>query len=570
MLEFKITTCKQTGKQMIETSISGKLLLNTPQLNKGTAFTHQERLDFNLLGKLPFAMETLEEQVQRAYLQFCGQDNKLQKHIYLYNLHDKNQVLFYKLVEKHIEELMPVIYTPIVGNAVKEFSNEFRQPRGLYLPYPLHNDIDEILSNRSNPDIDLIVITDGEGILGIGDQGVGGIDIPIAKLMVYTLCAGINPLKTLPIVFDVGTNNQQLLDNPRYLGWRHKRISGKQYDDFVDLCVEKINALFPNVFLHWEDFGRDNAHRHIQHYKNKICTFNDDMQGTGVVTVAAILAAIKATQAKLEDQRIVVYGAGTAGTGISEQILAAFIHEGMEADTAIKNFWLIDKTGLLLNNMSNLTTIQKRFARNPKDIDTWQDINHEYISLENVIANVKPNILIGCSAVSGAFTEDVIKTMARYVAQPIILPLSNPTENAEATPEDITHWSQGRALIASGSPFEPVTYSGKTITIPQCNNALVFPGIGLGIISVKATRLTDEMLWVACKSLAECSPILQSQDGPLLPSLKDAREAAFAIAISVAEQAIKDGVANLIPNVPLSEHIKSQMWEPSYFPFKRI
>ncbi len=569
MLDFKIVLNEKTKEPVIETSLFGKPLLTTPQLNKSTAFTLQERIDFNLLGKLPLAIETLDEQVKRVYQQFHNHHGNLQKHIYLYNLHDKNQVLFYKLLEEHLEELMPVIYTPIVGNAVKEFNTEFRQPRGLYIDY-LHRDkIETILDNRSNPDIDLIVITDGEGILGIGDQGVGGIDIPIAKLMVYTACGGISPFNTLPIILDVGTNNEALLDNPLYLGLRKKRITGSEYDDFIESCIAAIKKKFPNVFLHWEDFGRDNAHRYINKYKDQICTFNDDMQGTGVVTVAAINAAILATKGDLTSQRIVVFGAGTAGTGISEQILDALVASGLSKEEAYERFWLIDKAGVLVDDMTHMNDAQRPFARSRAEVAKWEVTNEEYLDLLTVVNNVKPTIMIGCSAVSGAFNEEIIKAMASHVAQPIILPLSNPTDNAEATPSDLLEWTQGRALIATGSPFEPVSYAGKTCVIPQCNNALVFPGLGLGLIAVKATRLTDTILWAACDALSRCSPVLDSLDAPLLPAMTEAKTVAKQIAVAVAKQVFAEGLATVEQPTDLEEFIEAKMWEPQYLPLKR-
>ncbi len=569
MLDFKYEHDEKTGKTVIFTSLSGKPLLTTPQLNKGTAFSENERLFFNLQGKLPIKVETLEEQVQRAYRQFQNYHDSLTQNIFLNSLHDHNQTLFYRLVGEHLMDFLPIIYTPIVGTAVKQFSTEYRNARGLYLSYPERDQIIEILKNRSNPEIDLIVVTDGEGVLGIGDQGVGGMDIPIAKLMVYTLCAGIDPNRTLPILLDVGTNNQALLDDPLYLGWRHPRIEGQKYDDFVDDFVSAVRQLFPNVFLHWEDFGRDNARRHLELYQKQMCTFNDDMQGTGVVTLAAILGGVQALGQSLAQQRIVVFGAGTAGTGIADQIKDAMLKEGLDEASAYSHFWLIDRPGLLLENTPGLAAFQKPYARNSAEVKDWVLNKTETIGLLDVIENVKPTILIGTSSMAGAFTETLIRKLCQYCEHPLILPLSNPTEHAEATPEDLIRWSEGKALVATGSPFAPVQFKNQKREIAQCNNALVFPGIGLGILTVKAKMLSDECLWVACQALAKCAPILKDKTAPLLPSLAEAKTVAFKIARAVATQIIAEGQASVIPE-DLDQAIQKTMWTPEYLEYRRI
>lgn len=565
MLDFKYICNKKSGQEWIETSISGKPLLTIPQLNKGTAFPLEERHKFELLGKLPPQVESLEEQANRAYQQYLAYSTKLQKHIYLNNLHDKNQVLFYKLVSDHLCEMMPLIYTPIVGVAVKEFSREYRQPRGLYIAYPYQNYIDEILNNRTNPDIDLIVITDGEGVLGIGDQGVGGMDIPIAKLMVYTLCSGINPIRTLPIQLDVGTDNQKLLNDPFYLGWRHARIRGQEYYDFIERFINAVKRKFPRVFLHWEDFGRDNARHNLDTYRNVLCSFNDDIQGTGAVTLAALLAAVNVTQTALTEQRIVIMGAGTAGTGIADQICAAIERQGLSKEAARARFWLVDKQGLLTDDMPNLTPAQKPYARRADEIKTAGN----FLGLETMVTQVKPTILIGCSAQASAFTQSIVKHMAQQVTQPIIFPLSNPTEYAEANPCDLLNWTDGKALIATGSPFDDVEFKGRTIKIAQCNNALVFPGIGLGIIACKAKFLSDNMLWAACQALSTLAPALKDKNAPLLPGIENARDIARHIAIAVAKQAIAEGSAHIGSHTTIEELIEDTMWHPHYCPFRR-
>lgn len=551
--------------------MKGKPLLTIPQLNKGTAFSETERHEFELLGKLPAYVETLEQQVKRAYLQYQAYADNLQKNIYLNNLHDKNQVLFYKLVSSYLTEILPVIYTPIVGTAVKEYSREFRQARGLYIAHTYRDEIDTILDNRSNPNIDLIVVTDGEGVLGIGDQGVGAMDIPIAKLMVYTLCAGINPLRTLPIMLDAGTNNQKLLDDPLYLGLRHKRIEGADYDDFIAKFVAAVKRKFPNVFLHWEDFGRHNAKRNLDLYRKEICSFNDDIEGTGIVTLAALLAAIKATGSSIKEQRIVMFGAGSASVGIADQISSAMQHEGLSAQEARRCFWLLDRSGLLIDDATSLTPHQRHYARPRTETADWQLSISPQVNLFDVVKNIKPTILIGCSTQGGAFNEVIVREMCAHVARPIIFPLSNPNENSEATPKDLFNWSDGKALVATGSPFPDIEHNGHTHRIAQCNNALAFPGLGLGILAVQATQVTDEMLWAACEAMFKHSPVLKDPRAPLLPSINEARQVTREIAIAVALQAKRENlVANTIKAEDIPALIDEQIWEPHYVPFKRV
>lgn len=570
MLDFKIIRDPESGEQILQTSLWGKALLTVPQLNKGTSFTQEERLEFGLVGKLPNRVETLEEQVKRAHMQYSSYSSQLQQNIYLNNLHDKNQIVFYKLISRHLAEMLPTIYTPIVGTAVKRFSHEFRQPRGLYISHSDKNHIDAILENRTNPEIDLIVVTDGEGVLGIGDQGIGGMDIPVAKLMVYTLCGGINPTRTLPIFLDVGTNNQELLNDPMYLGCRHPRINTREYDDFIELFVDRIQHHFPNAFLHWEDFGRSNARRILDQYQDKLCTFNDDIQGTGAVTLSALLAACEVSGNPLTEQRIVVYGAGSAGTGISDQIVDALIQLGLSREEAVRRFWLIDRQGLLLDNDNELTNAQKPFARPSSEVKSWKVIDSARISLTDTVRHVHPTILIGCSAQTGAFSQDLIEIMTAHCQRPIVFPLSNPDDRCEAKPEDIIHWSQGKALIATGTAFSDVEYQNKLIKIAQCNNALVFPGIGLGLLAVRSAKLTKEMIWAAAQTLSIHAPCHKDSSLPLLPSLDDAQTVAKSIAIAVAQTAIDQGHAKINKDVELSRLIDEIFWEPRYVPYRRI
>lgn len=568
MLDFHKILDKKTGKMVIKTSISGKNLLNLPQLNKGTAFTQAEREAFGLLGKLPHRIETLQEQVQRTYMQLSHYATPLQKNIYLNNLHDKNHMLFYQLIRDHFEELIPIIYTPTVSQAVQVFSKEYRQPRGLYISHTDQDVMDEILANRSNPEIDLIVVTDGEGVLGIGDQGIGGMDIPVAKLMVYSACGGIDPNRTLPIFLDVGTNNTALLDDPLYLGCRHNRIYQNEYDKFIEKFIQTIKKHFPKAFFHWEDFGRSNARRLLQQYQSQLCSFNDDIQGTGATALAALLAATHATQRPLIDNRFVVYGAGSAGTGISDQIVDALTRLGLSKKEAYQRFCLVDRQGLLIENDPNLTPAQRPYARRTIEFHQWNQENHATMSLEDTVKMFRPTVLIGCSAQPGHFTQKIILTMAEYCERPIIFPLSNPDDKCEAKPFDILSWTKGKALVATGTAFDMVRLENRVFTIAQCNNALIFPGIGLGIIATKAKRLTEEMLWEAAQALSELSPIIQDHFLPLLPSLAHSEQISKHVALAVARSAIKHHLATQHPK-DLEKWLDEYYWKPEYLTFKR-
>jgi malate dehydrogenase (oxaloacetate-decarboxylating) len=567
MLELTFHRDPDTLEEWISTPLKGKALLNTPLLNKSTAFTQEERRAFDILGKLPVRVETLEEQAERAYEQYRRYTIDLSRHIYLYNLHERNEVLFYKLVSDHLEEMMPIIYTPIVGNAVKQFSREFRSPRGLYLSIPDRDDMASILENRTHPEIDLIVVSDGSGVLGIGDQGVGAMDIPIAKLMVYTLCGGLNPVNTLPIMLDVGTDNQILLNDPFYLGWKHERVKGPEYDSFIHQFFELVSQRFPNSFLHWEDFGRDQAHGILERYKNEFCTFNDDIQGTGAVCLAAILAGLKVSKTTLADQRFIIFGAGAAGVGIADQICATLVRQGMPLKEAQSKFWLLNSRGLIMEG-HEVKSFQAPYARTLAETADWKRNASGDILLEEVVAHAKPTVLVGTSAVAGAFHENLVRTMARHCERPIIMPLSNPTEKAEAHPSDLLEWTEGRALIATGSPFNNISFKGTIQKIAQCNNALVFPGLGMGILASRSNRLSESMLWAACEALSELSPALQQGQGPLLPSISEARKASYQIALRVAQQAFDEGLNRVPQGKPVRELLDEMLWYPKYLPFK--
>ncbi|AAO90357.1 NAD-dependent malic enzyme [Coxiella burnetii] len=564
MLDITFKTDKN-NKPYLETGITGKALLTIPQLNKGTAFTEEERDTFGLRGKLPNRVETLDDQVARAYLQYKSFDMQLNRNFYLNHLLDTNQVLFHRLVKNHVQEMLPTIYTPIVGNAVRAFNKRFMHPRGLYISYEDRNQIKKILNNRSHPIIDLIVVSDGEGVLGIGDQGVGAMAIPVAKLMVYTAIGGINPIRTLPILLDAGTNNEELLNDPLYLGWRHPRLSGNEYAEFIEKFIEAVQATFPQVFLHWEDFGRTNAYRNLIKYREITCSFNDDIQGTGCVALAAILAALKITRSTLPEQRIAVFGAGTAGMGITDTLFRALSQNGLSEKEARNPFWLIDRNGLLTEYSEEVTSAQQPYLRKKEEIASWKIKNPQQISLLEVIENVKPTILIGASAQSHAFDQTIVKAMAKHVEKPIIFPLSNPTDRSEAEPADLHRWSHGKALIATGSPFEDIIFDNQIFPVNQCNNYLAFPGIGLGAIAVKANRVSDNMLWSASQALSRYA---NESTHRLLPSIAQAQEASRQVAIAVAKTAIEEGLAKFSLD-QVETLVDQQIWEPHYLSYRK-
>lgn len=571
MKDYFYKTDLKTGRHWLETPHKGKKLLNFPLLSKGTAFTQEERLRLGLLGKLPIQVETIEQQVSRVYSQLNRFENNLQKNIYLMSLLERNQTLFYRLIKDNLHEVLPIIYTPIVGTAVKEFSREFRVPRGLYVSYPDLDRIDEILANRTPSDVDIIVASDGQGVLGIGDQGIGGMDIPVAKLSVYTICGGIFPGLTLPVMLDVGTDNQELLDDPLYLGWRHERVTGKKYDEFIDAFVEAVKRNCPKAFLHWEDFGRDNAKRILDKHRENVCSFNDDIQGTGVVAASAVMTGAKVNKQLLHDQRIIIFGGGTAGIGIADQLSDIMINSGVSESLARKCFWIIDRNGLVIEGQKDIPDIQKLYVRSLSDISNWKLNSTDNVSLLDVVTNLKPTVLIGCSAVPGAFSEVVVSKMCENLndsIRPIIMPLSNPTERAEAVPEDLLNWSNGRALIATGSPFKPVEYGNSICEIAQCNNLLSFPGIGLAVSSVYPTKVSQGMLVEACLALSKQSyPNITNM---ILPKIENPLEISKKVALAVANKAIEEGLAENIEGYSVEDRIEHKIWLPEYLPIENI
>ena len=542
----------------------GTDLLYRHDLNKGTAFTEEERTEFGLHGLLPPHVETLDEQVARAYEAYRRKDDDLERHIYLRALQDTNEVLFYRLLLDYIEEMTPMVYTPVVGSACEQFSHIYRRPRGLFISYPLRDSIPQLLRNRPNKDVDVIVVTDGERILGIGDQGAGGLGIPIGKLSLYTLIGGIRPERTLPIVLDVGTNNEERLKDPEYIGWRHERVTGRAYFDFVDQFVQAVKQELPGTCLQWEDFATPHARPLLNRYRDQLLTFNDDIQGTSAVALGAVLGAVKMAGKKLGEQQIVMLGAGSAGIGVADGLRAAMKQEGLSEDEARSRFWVVDKDGLLHSGRKDLTAEQSVYAQPESGVSGWPRTSNGNIGLADVIGGIHATILIGLSTVPGAFSEPIVREMARKVERPIIFPLSNPTSRSEANGEDLIHWTDGRALVASGSPFAPVTYVGRKIPIAQCNNIYIFPAMGLGLVASGARRVTEPMMLAAARALAANSPALKDPSASLLPPLTQLREVAASIAIAVGVEAQKNGVAPKINDDELRERVLKTQWTPAY------
>ncbi len=542
----------------------GHALLDNPFRTKGTAFSEEERSEYGLLGLLPPQVESLEQQTARAWEAFQSRATALDKHIYLRALQDTNEVLYYRLLLDHVEETMPIVYTPTVAQACEQFSHIYRRPRGLFVSYPLRDRIPEILANRYGKDIDVIVVTDGGRILGIGDQGVGGLGIPIGKLSLYTLIGGIRPERTLPIVLDVGTNNAERLRDPLYLGWRHERLSGKEYFDFIDQFIRGVKEALPNTCVQWEDFPNSIAYTLLNKYREEVLSFNDDIQGTAAVTLGAILGGIAVTGRPLRDQHVVILGAGSAGIGVADYLWRAMVEDGLPEKEARSRFWIINRGGVLHTGRADLSGEQRAFAQAS---DRVAKMNHSaagVVGLEEVVKAVPATILIGLSTLAGAFTEPIIREMARKTVRPIIFPLSNPTSKAEATPADLIKWTEGRALIATGSPFAPVNDGTRTIPIAQCNNVYIFPAIGLALAACRASKVSDGMLLAAARALGEKSPALKDRNGALLPNLRELRSVARHIAAAVAVQAQNEGLAPPMDREELARRIAATQWVPAY------
>ncbi len=558
-----------TSNQPLYIRHSGPALLETPLLNKGSAFSREERIDFNLTGLLPPRYETIYEQLDRAYRQYSTYHEAINKHIYLRGIQDNNETLFYALVSQYLEEMMPIIYTPTVGDACEQFSDIYRSSRGLFLAWEERGQIDDILRNATKDKVKVIVVTDGERILGLGDQGIGGMGIPIGKLSLYTACGGISPAYTLPVMLDVGTNNETLLNDPMYMGARHPRVSEDEYDAFVDLFMHAAQRRWPGVMVQFEDFAQANAMPILNRYRERFCCFNDDIQGTAAVTLGTLLAACRVSEKSISEHRIAFVGAGSAGCGIAEMLIQKMREEGLSDEMARRQVFMVDRHGLITEDMSGLQEFQRGLAQHRTDIDTWS-CRGQWPSLEEVVTHGRPTILIGVSGQPGLFTEAIIKGMTQHSDAPIIFPLSNPVSRAEAKPEDIVRWTNGKAIIATGSPFQPVNHQGKLHRIAQCNNSYIFPGIGLGVLAVRANRVTDEMLLASSEVLAAASPMASAGSGDLLPPLRQIAEVSKSIAFAVAKVAQAQGHALEISDPQLHARIDQIFWTPHYRDYKRI
>jgi malate dehydrogenase (oxaloacetate-decarboxylating) len=586
-----MATLWRDGDGVWRTTLRGRQVLAHSRINKGTAFSEAERHDLGLTGLIPAAHFTLDDQAGRVYAQYSRQPDDLARNVTLNALHDRNEVLFYRLLTDHLSEMLPIVYTPTVGQAIQNYSHQYRRPHGIYLSVD-HPDLIEasLMAFDLGPgDIDLIVATDAGAILGIGDWGVGGIDIAVGKLAVYTAAGGIDPARSIPVMLDVGTDRQSLLDDPLYIGNRHPRVPAAEYDAFLDDFTRAVGKLFPLALLHWEDLGAANARRVLDRYRDEQLTFNDDIQGTGAVNLAAVLATTGATGVPLGGHRIVIFGMGTAGAGIADQLTAAMVAEGVPEGEARRRFWAVDRQGLVTWDMTGLSDPQRRYARDPAEVADWRrgrvgehtlpeeraaPGSHtrpgdqgaaDGIDLAEVVARIHPTVLIGTSARAGAFTEAVIRDMAAHTERPVILPMSNPTALSEAVPADLIKWTGGRALVAAGSPFGAVDHGGIRYEIGQANNALVFPGLGLGVIAARARRVTDRMLLAAARAVADLADI-SAPGAPLLPRMADLRETSIAVATAVARAAEAEGVASATLSSDLAGQMRALMWEPRYRP----
>ncbi|SDL62157.1 NAD-dependent malic enzyme [Tessaracoccus oleiagri] len=549
--------------EQIPIRVRGYQLLNRPMLNRGTAFTHDERRALGLIGLLPPGYASLEAQVRRVYSQYQEQPTNLAKNVFLTHMRDRNEVLFYRLLAEHLEEMLPIVYTPTIGEAIEQYSQWYSRPRGVYLSIDRPEEMEEALKNYGlGPDeVDIVVVTDSEGILGIGDQGVGGIAITTGKLSVYTAAAGIHPRRCVPVVLDVGTDNLRLLNDENYVGERHARVRGDRYDEFLDLFVKTVARLYPNALLHFEDFAAANAHRLLTQYRDELCTFNDDIQGTASVVLAAVLAAVQRTGGRMRDQRVVVHGAGTAGAGIAEVMRDVMVQEGLSREEANDRFWALGSRGLLVEG-NRMRDFQEPFARGADEVAGWASDNGR-IGLEEVVRQARPTTLIGTSAQPGSFTEAIVREMHKHAPRPIIMPLSNPTPLSEAKPEDILAWTDGQALIATGSPFAPVVRGTTRYRIAQANNALVFPGLGLGVSVSKASRVTDGMVIAAARAVASLMEDAVAPGDSLLPSVNQLRTVSATVAVAVCRTAEEEGLARADLGDPIQAVIE-QMWQPNY------
>jgi malate dehydrogenase (oxaloacetate-decarboxylating) len=558
------------NRRVVRTRLHGVELLFNSRLNKGTAFSEAERDAFGLHGLLPPHIGTLEDQRERRKRVLDSRDTAFGKYSNMRDLQDNNETLFYSMIEHYTEELLPVVYTPAVGEGCQRFSEIWRRPRGLFISYPNRERIDQILADKRYDDVRCIVVSDGERILGLGDQGAGGMGIPIGKMALYTALGGIPPEHCLPVLLDAGTDNEELLKDPIYIGWQHRRVRGQQYDDFVEAFVTAVEKRWPHILLQWEDFAGTNAARLLERYRDRLCTFNDDIQGTAAVTTATLLAAVHATGIPLSQQTIVMFGAGAAGIGIINLLITAMKQEGLSETQARSRIYAFNRYGLLVEGARGIKESQQHLVRRRADVAGWKLEGGEDVSLLDVVRNANVTVLAGVSAQAGAFTEEIVREMARHTERPIIFPLSNPTSKGEAAPSDILRWTEGRALVGTGSPFPPVEVAGKTVRVSQVNNSFIFPGLALGILVAQARRVTDGMIMAAAKTLASLSPSKKDRGAPLLPAIGESRQVAIVVSEAVARQAVADGVAESRTEAGIPDRIREYVWTPVYVPYERI
>ena len=568
-----MSEANQASDGVVRTRLHGIELLLNSRLNKGTAFTEEERTAFGLHGLLPPHIGTLEDQRERRKRVLDGRDTAFLKYSNMRDLQDNCETLFYSLIAHYTEELLPIVYTPTVGEGCQRFSEIWRKPRGLFLSYTQRDHIEQILADPRFDEVRCIVVSDGERILGLGDQGAGGMGIPIGKMALYTALGGIPPEHCLPILLDVGTDRESLLNDPIYIGWQHKRIRGAEYDEFIEEFVRAVQHRWPNILLQWEDFAGVNAAILLKRYRDQLCTFNDDIQGTAAVTTGALLAAVGATGKPLKEQTIAMFGSGSAGIGIGDLLVARMKEEGLSEEEARKRIYSFNRYGLLVEGCEGIRPGQETLLHKRADVEGWKlhsSASHSAISLLDVVRNAKVTILVGVSAQPGAFSEEIVREMAKHTARPIIFPLSNPTSKSEAAPADLMRWTDGQALIGTGSPFDPVEVNGKLVRISQVNNSFIFPGLALGILVSRTTRVSDAMIMASAKALASLSPTLTEPNAPLLPPIADCRKVSLVVAEAVAKQAMADGTAETVDDATLRERLRAYVWEPVYQPYERI
>jgi len=567
-MAWHVHTDPKTGERYIATNRRGRELLARPMTNKSTAFTQEEREELGLLGLLPPAEGGMEQQLIRTYENFSSKTSPIEKFVFLVGLHDRNEVLFYRLVHEHIDEMMPIVYTPVVGEACQRFSHIYRRERGLFITYDDRHRIAQLLSNYHCQEPSVIVVTDGERILGLGDQGAGGMGIPIGKLALYTLCAGIPPHTTLPIMLDVGTDNEERLEDPLYLGLRQKRIRGKQYQEFIDLFIEAVTHVYPHVLVQWEDFLKGNALAQLERFRDRICCFNDDIQGTASVVMGGLYASQRITGRKLGEERVLIAGAGASAQGISDLIVSAMVEDGLTKQEAQRRIWTTDSRGLVTQARTGLEEFKATYARPQDEVSGWPVQDPSRITLEEAVRFAKPTILLGTSGTPGVFTEEVVRDMAKNTERPLVFPLSNPTSQAECAPADALAWSNGKALVATGSPFDPVELGGKTFRIGQCNNAFIFPGVGLGVWAGRIRRVTNEMFLDAAKALAQHIHEDDLAETALFPHLEGIRDISYDVACAVVRRGVEQGHAEPSTLENLEDRVRQAMWFPEYLPIR--